>query len=257
MLSFREILLYYSLKHHGDWNKIYDCLRRKEHINQEEAKELIGNFDVPYVTLLDDNYPLSLKSISKPPFVLFYQGKFELLSLSPRFAIIGSRNASEYGIKATKKIVSELIRENEVVIVSGLARGIDRISHETALDKDGYTIAVLGTGINYCYPSDNCDIYERIRIEGLIISEYPPDVAYVENSFPMRNRIIAGLSSSVVVIEAKEKSGTLSTINFALEGGRDIFCVPNSIFESSLCNRLIREGATLITCGKDILDEYR
>ncbi len=256
MLTFQEILLYYSLKHHGNWDAIYDCLKRKERIEESIARELIENCHESYFTLIDDLYPVSLKNVSKPPFVLFYRGRIELLNLSPRLAIIGSRNASSYGKKAAKKIVKELIEEEEVVIVSGMARGIDAIAHQTALEEDGYTIAVLGTGIDYCYPQENENLYKRLNEEGLILSEYPPQNAYVKDSFPMRNRIIAGLAAGIVVIEAKPKSGTISTINYGLESGRDIFCVPSSIFDNSICNRLIKEGAILICSGHEILSEF-
>ena len=165
---------------------------------------------------------------------------------------MGSRVCSDYGSKATKKIVSEIAREFN--IVSGLDAGIDAIAHETAILAGGKTIAVLGCGIDYCYPPCNQELYNEIKQNHLLLSEYPGYETWIENSFPLRNRIIAMLSCGTIVTEAKARSGTLTTVMHTLDNGKTLMCVPYHIDEESECNRLISGGAYLIQCGKDVIE---
>lgn len=250
-----DILVYLSIIHNGDWNKIYQDIVEKKAIDKEDVEETLKSVTYPYITLLNSNYPECLKYIFKPPFVLFYKGDINLLNNNyKRIAVIGSRENSDYGKISTENICKDLVKEN-VVIVSGLAKGIDSIAHSTCLDNKGKTIAVLGNGININYPKENEELYRKIEKEGLIVSEYPNDVQPDSFNFPQRNRIISGLSEGIVVVEAKEKSGTMNTVAHALEDGKQIFCVPERNNSNSGCNKLIKEGAKLIENARDILEE--
>lgn len=252
-----EILVYLSILHKGDWNKIYQDILDKVPINKDDVLKTVQNLNCNYITILDENYPLCLKSIYKPPFVLFYRGDINLLSdKNFRIAIVGSRLNTTYGKKTTEKLCKDLLflKEN-CVIVSGLAKGIDSIAHLSCLNHKGKTIAVLGNGLDVFYPKENENLYSLIASEGLLISEYPPFTMPSKDNFPNRNRIIAGLSLGIVVVEAKVKSGTMNTVCHALESGKQIFCVPNRCDEESGCNKLIKEGAKLIENANDILEE--
>jgi len=250
-----EIIVYLSIIHNGDWNKIYQDILDKKPINKNEVKEKLKEITTPYITLLSQNYPTCLKSTFKPPFVLYYKGDITLLNGDKkRIAVIGSRDNSNYGEDSTKKICKGLVKEN-IIIVSGLAKGIDAIAHKCCLDNNGKTIAVIGNGFDTIYPKENEELYKLIEERGLIISEYPPKVNPDSFNFPKRNRIIAGLSDGVVVIEAKEKSGTMNTVAHALEDGKQIFCVPERSNSNSGCNKLIKEGAKLVETAQDILEE--
>ena len=250
-----DILVYLSVINNGNWNLIYQNILEKRPINKEDVKKEIEKLNVKWITLLSKNYPSFLKSIFKPPFVLFYEGDINLLSEdSKRIAVIGSRFNSQYGLKTTQKICKGLLEKN-ITIVSGLAKGIDGIAHNSCLDNNGKTIAVIGNGLNVIYPKENQKLYERIKENGLIISEYPPNTMPNPSNFPTRNRIIAAISGGILVIEAKEKSGTMNTVAHALEDGKQIFCVPERCDENSGCNKLIKEGAKLVETATDILEE--
>ena len=200
-------------------------------------------------------YPRLLNSIYNPPELLFYRGT--LPDHDKLVAIVGSRRASAYGKNAASKIAADLA-EAGIWVVSGAARGIDTAAHSGALDK-GNTIAVLASGVDIVYPPENAKILAQIADTGAILSEYPPGMPPAPGLFPARNRIISGLSRGVVIIEAAQKSGALITADLALEQNRDVFAVPGSIF--SLLNRgthnLIKQGAKLVDCAADILEEYK
>jgi DNA processing protein len=186
--------------------------------------------------------------------VLYYRGN---LPVNDKLvAVVGSRKASVYGKSAASMLASTLAASN-VGVVSGAARGIDTAAHEGAMEK-GYTIAVLGSGVDVCYPPENAKLLAQIAETGAVISEYAPGVMAHPGHFPARNRIINGLARGVIVIEAAEKSGALITADFALEEGRDVFAVPGSIFARSSkgANRLIKQGAKLVDSATDVLEEY-
>ena len=252
-----EILVYLSIIHKGDWNKIYESILNKVPIDKDEVLKLTRDLECKYITILDASYPLCLKSIYKPPFVLFYKGDISLLSDNNfKIAVIGSRLNSDYGKDITEKICKELIEKKEnCVIVSGLAKGIDSIAHQCCLNNNGKTIAVLGNGLDIIYPKENKNLYNNIIDKGLLISEYPPGTMPNKENFPIRNRLIAGISNCVAVMEAKTKSGTMNTVSHALEDGKQIFCVPDKCDVFSGCNKLIKEGAKLIENAIDILEE--
>jgi DNA processing protein len=207
------------------------------------------------VTLEDPAYPPLLREIIDPPLVLHCRGDRSLLE-KPAVAVVGSRRASPYAINAARHLATELTRAG-LVIVSGLARGVDAAAHSAALEHDGDTIAILGTGIDVVYPRSNAKLFERIAARGLILSEFPPGTPPLAANFPMRNRVISGLCAGTVIVEATSRSGSLITARTAAEQGREVFAVPGSIFSagSEGTHRLIQYGAKLVHDANDILDE--
>lgn len=212
-------------------------------------------YKIVKVNLNSKFYPEKLRNISCPPKELFCLGNMDLLNCKS-IAVIGSRVYSSYGERAAKEFAFDLAKE-DICIVSGMARGIDSFAHEAALDANGKTIAILGSGLDVIYPRENKQLYESIiRNKGLIISEYPLGTKPCKQNFPARNRIISGLSDGVLVIEARKNSGTNITVDFALEQGKDVFVIPGNIYSktSDGTNFLIKEGAIPVTDYKDILN---
>lgn len=223
---------------------IFSCLERLE----KEGIRTVS-FTEPY-------YPPSLRNIYNPPMLLYYKGNAGCVN-KICLAIVGSRAASNYGRTTARKLGFQLA-SMEIAVVSGMARGIDAQAHGVALDAGGKTIAVLGSGLNIIYPRSNLRLCEEICERGLVISEFPLDTNPEPGNFPMRNRIISGISRGVVVVEARSKSGALITADYALEQGRDVFAVPGAINRESSAgaNNLIKQGAKLITGLEDIIEEY-
>ena len=204
---------------------------------------------VKVITILDGAYPQRLKEIYLPPIVLFYRGNLSLLN-QRAVAIVGSRDHSKYAKDCIHELIPSLVKD-DIVIISGLARGVDTLAHEESFKANGNTIAVIGSGLDVVYPPENSKLYDVIAKKGLILSEYPLQSRPLKFHFPYRNRIIAGLSHGVCVIEAKEKSGSLITANLALSENREVFAVPGSIFSihSKGTNSLIEAGACLVSNG--------
>lgn len=228
-----------------------------ENYKQLDLKKLRQEFKkFPVLSILDSNYPLELKEIYNPPVLLFYQGNIELLS-KPKLAVVGARQASQIGCQSVKKIIKET--NNQFVIVSGLARGIDTAAHVSALKNGGSSIAVIGSGLDVYYPTENKKLQEYMSYNHLVLSEYFTEEQPLKFHFPERNRIIAGLCQGIVVAEAKMRSGSLITCERALEEGREVFAIPGNIIDgkSDGCHHLIQEGAKCIISGKDILSEYQ
>lgn len=219
-----------------------------------EEKLMKGCYDV--ITLDDSDYPPMLKEIGQSPYVLFYRGRLEALQ-HLCLAIVGSRRASPYGRKIARELAQNLAAEG-IVVVSGMARGIDSEAHQGAIDGNGETVAVLGCGVDVIYPPENRKLYEKIQEQGVIISEFVPGTPPEAYNFPRRNRIISGLSRGVVVVEARQKSGALITADFALEQGRDVFAIPGPVSSetSQGTNNLIKQGAKLASSVQDVLEEY-
>ncbi len=206
------------------------------------------------VMFTSTDYPKALFQIPDPPPFIYVKGL--LSSGDVAIAIVGSRRATSYGLMTTGKLSGELASHG-VCVVSGLARGVDTAAHKGALQAGGRTIGVLGCGIDKIYPPENRALFEEMAQKGCLISEYPLGTMPLAENFPRRNRIISGLSCGVLVIEAAENSGSLITAQYALEHGRDVFAVPGNIsFATSRgCNRLIKQGAKLVDCVEDILEE--
>jgi DNA processing protein len=223
-----------------------------EQIRQYETNE------ISVITIFDEEYPAVLKEIYQPPWALFVKGDITLLKKEPKLAVVGSRQATQYGRNAIRLLFPHLI-EKGVIIVSGLAKGIDALAHECAVNNGGKTIAVIAGGFYHIYPKENLNLAIKLMKSHLVISEYPPDVKPTKWHFPMRNRIISGLSKGTFIIEAKRKSGSLITANYAVNEGREVFSLPGSIFNpfSNGTNELIQQGAKLVTTAEDILEELR
>ncbi len=227
----------------------------------QRADEILGACDrlgLRILTIQDALYPDRLRSIYRPPLLLYTQG------MVPRFddllavAVVGTRDCTPYGRSAAEKIAFELAGSGAAVL-SGLAAGIDACAHTGALRAGGLTAAVIGGGHDKIYPKENADLYRDIAASGVILSEYPPGTAPMAGHFPLRNRIISGLCSAVLVVEAPMKSGALITARLALEQGREAYAVPGPIDapNSQGCHQLLLNGAGLVTAGEDLLRFYR
>ena len=211
------------------------------------------NNNIKIVNIKDKRYPKMLRQIDNPPEKLFCIGNLELLNMTA-VGVVGSRKCTEYGRQTAMRIGEELGKIN-VVVVSGMAKGIDNFAHLGALKGEGPTIAVLGCGVDICYPRENANLYEKIKRHGLIVSQYPPGTEPKPYTFPQRNRIIAGLSEGVVVVEAGTNSGALITADLAMNQGKEVFAVPGNI--NSQCslgsNKLLVDGARPVSVIDDII----
>lgn len=207
------------------------------------------------LTCLDPEYPALLREMHDAPVILFLRGN-PIPADQVLVSVVGSRNATHYGLRSAERIAGEL-SERGVGIVSGMARGIDSASHWGCLRAGGFTVAVLGTGVDVVYPPENGRLFAQIVERGTVMSEFPTRTPPEPRNFPIRNRIISGLSRGVVVVEATRRSGSLITASMALEQGRDVFAVPGSIdsYKSAGTHYLIKQGAKLVENAEDILDE--
>jgi DNA processing protein len=227
----------------------------KNSFNMEKELEKLDRHGVSVIAVSDSDYPENLKYIYAPPFILFVKGKIiaeDALSVS----VVGTRKPTSYGRMAAEKLSEDIARRG-ITIVSGLARGIDTVAHKSVLASKGRTIAVLGSGIDVCYPPENKRLLEQIAEQGAVVSEFPLSTVPDKRNFPLRNRIISGLSLGTVVIEAPEKSGALITAEMALEQGREVFAVPGNIFSENSrgTHYLLKQGAKLVESYEDIIEE--
>ncbi|WP_027963175.1 DNA-processing protein DprA [Halalkalibacillus halophilus] len=226
--------------------------------DRRKLMSLYDNFNQDsIVTWFHKNYPPQLKLIPDPPLILYYQGDLSLLS-NPSISVIGSRKPSEHAFKKMNYILQPLIEER-VTIISGLAYGIDIMAHKLALSHTSPTVAVLGSGLNHIYPKSHIHDANTIANKHLLLSEYPPETPPNRWQFPERNRIISGLSKATLIIEATEKSGTMITADQALEQGKDVFVIPDSIFltQAKGCLKLLNDGAIPITTPEDMGNWWR
>lgn len=248
MKTGREILIYLSLKFNGDYFAIRDAIKNRDY-DLEGIEEV--NVKANTLTMLDEDYPREFLKLPYPPIVLYYYGDISLLKdISKNIAVIGTRKLSSYGFYVTKKIVKEISKD--MVVVSGLARGIDSLAQQTAIENNGKTIAVLGSGIENCYPPENEELYQEIKQNHLLISEYPNCTEPTPHNLLFRNRLIAMFSKGVLITEARIRSGTSVTANWALAYQKDVMCVPYQYGCYSLCNYIINEGAHLIDSVDDV-----
>ena len=211
-----------------------------------------------FITIKDDVYPECLKEISNPPLKLYYKGNLDLLKDERLIAVVGTRNPSSYGKLSCEYMVKKMTEAN-ITIVSGFAKGIDSIAHRASLLTGGKTIAVIASGLDIVYPASNLSLYREIEEKGLILSEYEEGVKPFKSNFPQRNRIIAGLSKGTIVVESKDRGGSLITANLALDFNRDVYAVPGDIFSeySKGCNNLIRDSkAKSLSNINELLEDY-
>jgi len=232
-----------------------DILARNYDGDPEQELKKAEEYGARIITYSEPSYPKSLKDIHDPPMVLYLKGN-DIPANMTFIAMVGSRNATHYGLKAAERIGQGLARRG-LGIVSGMARGIDSASHWGCLGGLGFTIAVLGTGIDIIYPVSNKKLYHFIIEKGAVISEFRMGTSPAPTNFPIRNRIISGLSRGVIVVEATKNSGSLITASQSLDQGREVFAVPGSIdsFKSAGCHFLIKQGARLIENSDDVLEE--
>jgi DNA processing protein len=245
-----------SLKKCGlDDNAVRGLVQQRPAIDLDARLEQMRRLDISLLSWHDAGYPARLREIYDHPHVLFMRGE-----IKPEdelcLAVVGSRRPTLYGRQVAEEFCAGLAH-NQITVVSGLARGIDTISHGAALASNGRTLAVLGGGLDSIYPAENSQLATRITASGALLSEYPPGVRPRPDHFPRRNRILAGLCLGVLVVEAGETSGALITAQLALEQNREVFAIPGSILSpaSTGCNRLIQEGAKLVSRIGDILEE--
>lgn len=253
-MNIRNQIIATSILYHGKWDDIYWSIVSKKLVDEKEADDICSKINCGVLTIFDAEYPLYLRECYHPPFVLFYYGDLSLINdYRKNIAVVGTRKASYKALCNTDKIVQDIAKKLNVV--SGLAKGIDRQAHLSAIKAGGKTIAVLGSGIDLCYPTCNEDLYEEIKKNHLLISEYynhePPD----QDHFPVRNRLISIFSNSTLVPEAAVLSGTSITTSYSLALNRTIFAIPSSNLDDSLCNSLIKDGAVLVRNSDDILYE--
>ncbi len=227
--------------------------REFEAIQSEMTK--LSRLGVEVITIKDKTYPPQLKQIPDPPVVLYKKGQLPLTGEA--FAIVGARKASFEGTILAERI-AETVSAAGITITSGLARGIDAAAHKGAIRQKGKTIAVLGCGINICYPAQNWSLFKDIAKEGAVVSEYRLGTPAMKHHFPQRNRIIAGLSKGVLVVEASARSGSLITARFALEYGKEVMAIPGRVFDEAYkgANNLIKQGARLVEGIEDIINIF-
>lgn len=238
--------------------RLDELLSAKGDIDPAQLRSYSQQLQVKTVTINEDDYPAAFRHVASPPYLLYYYGT---LPRPDQFGItvVGARKCSNYGWDIAKKISGDLVRLKNTMIVSGLAEGIDAAAHQGALLAGGYTVAVLGNGIERVYPAINAPLYDQVKARGCILSEFPLNCEPYATNFPARNRLMSALGHGVLVVEGREKSGIFHTVNHSLEQGKDVFAVPGSIFAkgSYAPHFLIREGsAKLVVNAVDILEEY-
>lgn len=241
----RETLADLAVKYQGNWKKIaYDVIKDVSGPHRTIKDQ--------YITIMDPDYPEALRQLQCPPWVLFYQGDISLLK-KPMITIVGSRKLTPYGMAVTRE--ASALLSKKYVIVSGLAAGADGTAHRAALEH-GHTVGVCGHGLKIQYPKENADLYARMKKTDLILSEFPYDTPIARENFPWRNRILAALGEKIIVTQAAVKSGTMHTVNEALDLGREVWCVPYPYDDPNGrgCDLMIQEGAQILYSREQIAD---
>ncbi len=247
-----------------DYGEIYGFSKKETAALSEKnllvARKILSDceeYGYRILTICDGEYPTRLRNIPDPPIVIYVRGRLPVLDEEAAVAVVGTRSCTPYGIKAAERMCYELSRHG-CLVVSGLARGIDTAAAKGALRAGGRVVGVIGSGLDIIYPPENKQLYDDVVTIGAIISEYPPGTPAAGDHFPQRNRIMSGISVGVTVVEAPLKSGALITATYALDQGRDVFALPGNV-DSPACegsNQLLREGAILVTSGREIAEEY-
>lgn len=240
-----------------DKNRLEKLLRTRKNWDVDREYARLSEKQISFVCTADAEYPERLRHIPDHPFGIYYRGRLP----QPRklaVAVVGARECSEYGHFVAAQLGRELGAAG-VQVISGMARGIDGISQLAALDAEGESYAVLGNGVDICYPKGNKPIYDRLLVQGGILSTYPPGTSPKPQLFPPRNRIVSGLADVLVVVEARQKSGTLITVDMALEQGREVYAVPGRITDrlSDGCNKLVKDGALVFLSPRDFMEGLR
>lgn len=233
----REQILYYALKYHGEYASMHQAIMRNEKWERINCKQR-------YLTILDEDYPKELLLLDYPPYILFYEGDLTLLKY-PKVCVIGSRNCSRYANNSCYELIRSL--DPQTVIVSGMAKGIDALAHYNALKLGYKTIGVIGCGLDKSYPKENDELYEKMKKDQLLLSEYPAGSLPLAHHFPWRNRILAALGDRCYVVEAKSKSGTMITADYVQSLNKEIIAFPYR-FDDDFgigCNYLIEQGASI------------
>lgn len=236
--------------------KAENYIEKKKGVEPEQTLDFVQKKGINILTYDDEKYPFMLRQISNPPMTLFYKGDLFSCNLEKTVAFVGSRRASFAGKEAVKSIISDL-GNTDVTIVSGLAAGIDAVSHESAITNNLKTIGVIASGFDFTYPSSSKYLYEKMENGcGAVVTEYYPTFEPIKFRFPQRNRIVTGLSYGTVVGEAAMKSGALISANLTLEQGRELMCIPGAInnVNTEGIYKLLKDGATMVTKGEDILN---
>lgn len=235
--------------------KIDSLVKGQMEGNPVEQYEKLRKREIDFIPVYHPLYPAKLKNIEDAPFGIYTEGSLPE-EARPSVAVIGARECSEYG-RYMAQVCGKQLAEAGINVISGMARGIDGISQNAALKAGGLSYSVLGCGTNVCYPAENRNIYIAVKKCGGIISEYPPDTQPSPRLFPLRNRIISGLSDLVLIIEARNRSGTLITADLALEQGKEVYVVPGRVTDalSEGCNRLLKQGAGIMTSVQEMLEE--
>lgn len=259
--SFDDISKIYEADVYEDIEDI-GLKEKRELLNKslEQAEKIIEKTEIigaRIVTFDDPEYPPSLKEIQPPPYVLYMKGEHINWEEQLAIGVIGARECTEYGMVAAQKLSYEMASAG-VLVVSGMARGLDSVAAISALKAGGKTVAVIGSGLDVVYPPENGQLMKAIEENGVVITEYPPSCPPYSQNFPQRNRIISGLSRGLLVVEAGKRSGTFTTVDYAKNYGKDIFAVPGGIFhdKSVGTNNMIKSGALLITSVRDIFERY-
>ncbi len=258
-LNPRDVLLYLSYIYKGEYDQILKAIKEKKPLKDKEDAifNYVSSLNVKAITIMDDEYPPLLRQIYKPPFVIYYKGDISILNRSESkiLGVVGSRKLTKYGYQSISSIVGYTIKkDNSIVVISGLARGADYLGEISAYKENGTIISVLASGLDIIYPSSSSYLYMQ-KERHLILSEYPLNTPPLPHHFILRNRIIAGLASTILIGEGEERSGTSITANLALENGKNVCCIPTNIFsEKKLCNELIKSGAYLISSSDDLIN---
>ena len=252
----RELLLALSYMHQGEWKEMYEDIYQHRPLSQEEIDEAKRNITTPYVTILDEDYPEPLKQSYYPPFLLYYYGNLDLLKKKYRLTAIGTRTPTLYQSDTSYSLLKEVEEHfhNDLVILSGMAKGIDQSCMRAAMDQNAPAVSILGSGIDYPYPKENNGLYDYCKKEGLILSEYPLDSRPKPEHFVFRNRLLATLSMVVYCGGGKNRSGSMSTIQKAIEAGREICCLPCNVTGDDMTNSLLKDGASSILCASDLIE---
>lgn len=257
----KALIMLSSVENYNKRRKEFDSVDRPcelydDYSQADKIIEEMNKLGVGLITILDDDYPPRLKDLYDPPLTLYYKGDKSWLNNENLLAVVGSRRVSAYGKNVMQNFVPTFIKSG-LIIVSGLARGVDSIGHKMSVESGSPTIAVVGCGLDICYPTENAQLMESIVKNGVVISEYPLNTKPASYHFPERNRIISGLSKAVFIPEAGDKSGSLITADCAVDQGRELFVVPGSIFSAMSvgCNKKIKElQATIALTPEDVVD---